>query len=471
MPTEAFSLRHERHLALGFAVLGVLFAALITGYWLLVLEPGLRTDAESRTRALAQAQARSLEVLFGLELPRARLVAELDARIDSLLLLRETRGGLPLIRRIEVEFDPELALLPPGQQRMVRGTPDAACRYCLEVMIPLYHPRHQQLIGLMRFTADNVSLNQLITAMRSKLILTGGAILVLILIVWRWVNRLLRRLRDSEKNVRNLIDLAPFPLVLLTQDQQRICLANQAAQQDLDLERDASGDLDSPLWHEIRAHGLALFSKKRMELCLGEAEQNHGRWMMLSTTEVNFAGVPHQLMSLVDVSEFKTIQQQLHRAANTDGLTNIYNRRYLFERLEQELARASREPLALSVILFDLDKFKAINDNFGHNAGDEVLVQTAQVLRQCIRAMDICGRYGGEEFLVILPSADLDTARRIGERIRLGIEQLPPVRPGLQLSISGGIAGYQGESLDSLLERADRYLYQAKQQGRNRLMG
>ncbi|EIC19972.1 GGDEF domain-containing protein [Thiorhodovibrio frisius] len=462
------SLAFERNLAILFASLGVLLMALMTGYWLLVLEPNLRADAESRVRALAQAQARSLEVLFGLDLAQSRLLDELDTRINGMLLLKEPQDDSKLTLRIELELDPDSAAVPPERQRLARG--QAQCPDCLKVDAPLYHPRNQQLIGIATFYCNTASLNRLIGDVRIRLIWAGGSILALIVVAWLGTVRLLLRLRESESNVRNLLDVAPFPILLLEQDQRRIALANKAAQRYLGLVPNATGRLDSMAWLRIRALGMDLSGPQRREIQLN-SEGGEQRWAILSATEVNVSNALHPVVSLVDVSELKAVQQRLHLAANTDGLTKSYNRRFLFERLEEEIARTENDGHSLSVILFDLDEFKAVNDTYGHAVGDAVLIQTAEVMRDCIRAADTCGRYGGEEFLVILPFATRATAAELAERIRVGIESLPPIRPNLKLTISGGIAEHCGTDVDSLLEAADRNLYLAKQQGRNRVIG
>jgi diguanylate cyclase (GGDEF)-like protein len=134
------------------------------------------------------------------------------------------------------------------------------------------------------------------------------------------------------------------------------------------------------------------------------------------------------------------------------------------------VARVDREGAVLSVILFDLDHFKSINDGFGHSVGDAVLTRVAEILRRCIRDADICGRYGGEEFLVILPSASQAVALEIAERIRTTVAAQQWTQPGLAVSISGGVAEYNGNGLAQLLETADKRLYRAKQAGRNRII-
>ncbi len=168
--------------------------------------------------------------------------------------------------------------------------------------------------------------------------------------------------------------------------------------------------------------------------------------------------------------------RQLERLATRDPLTGLYNRRYIEEKLEEETARARRYGPPLSVVLLDLDNFKMVNDTLGHQTGDEVLVAIAQSLRKDVRQVDVVGRIGGEEFIVILPNTPAKSAVTMGERIRSRIEGLDcivkPDGTPLRMTISGGIAQFVAEDSGSkeMLERADRVLYQAKREGKNRVL-
>ena len=155
--------------------------------------------------------------------------------------------------------------------------------------------------------------------------------------------------------------------------------------------------------------------------------------------------------------------------ASTDPLTGIPNRRFLFEEIEQHFNPYISFQRPLSIILFDIDNFKQFNDDYGHLAGDEVLRQVAHELNQSIRGFDTVGRYGGEEFLIILPNTDLDKALRAAERARQSIEAL--IIKGLpKITISGGVVQREdNESIEIMIDRADQKLYQAKNQGRNRI--
>jgi diguanylate cyclase (GGDEF)-like protein/PAS domain S-box-containing protein len=164
---------------------------------------------------------------------------------------------------------------------------------------------------------------------------------------------------------------------------------------------------------------------------------------------------------------------ELTRRARRDSLTGLLNHGELMERLGEEIDRARRHGHALSFLMLDLDHFKDVNDRLGHPTGDEVLQSVAELLDGETRASDVAGRYGGEEFAMILPHADLEESREIGERIRRGIEEcrVGDETEECRITCSVGVANLQPEpnDPDQLVKRADRALYRAKEKGRNRV--
>jgi len=161
--------------------------------------------------------------------------------------------------------------------------------------------------------------------------------------------------------------------------------------------------------------------------------------------------------------------------AQHDGLTGLANRRHLMEQLKQETERAERYQTSLSVIMLDLDKFKSFNDSYGHLMGDELLKAFSAMVKKAVRSTDIAGRYGGEEFCVVLPNTSIKGALVIAERIRSAMEAVRiPLEDG-QLPVgrtaSIGVAEFStGDSVEKLLSHADAALYQAKEGGRNRVV-
>lgn len=171
------------------------------------------------------------------------------------------------------------------------------------------------------------------------------------------------------------------------------------------------------------------------------------------------------------LAEIELLQTQLREQAIRDPLTNLFNRRYLQETLARELAHAQRATLQLPVIMIDIDYFKRLNDEFGHKAGDLILIQVADVLRRHSRRSDLACRYGGEEFVVVLPGASLEDAVNRAEDLRTQVEasQVDFQDHPLSATLSLGIAAYpeHGTTSDELLQAADVALYAAKAAGRN----
>jgi diguanylate cyclase (GGDEF)-like protein len=161
--------------------------------------------------------------------------------------------------------------------------------------------------------------------------------------------------------------------------------------------------------------------------------------------------------------------KEMEVQASTDGLTGLFNHRRFQEALVLEVARSERYDAEFCLLMMDLDRFKSVNDTVGHQRGDEVLREVAEVLRRCSRESDFAARYGGEEFTMILPHADVDEARRVAERIRGQVADLSTIEPGLSVTISVGIASFPHHAADTdgVLGAADAALLAAKACGRN----
>ncbi len=166
---------------------------------------------------------------------------------------------------------------------------------------------------------------------------------------------------------------------------------------------------------------------------------------------------------------------QLQQLAANDSLTGMYNRRFGMARLQEEYGRAMRSGSPIGLCLFDLDHFKQVNDTYGHPLGDRVLVHVSKLIRGVLREGDVALRYGGEEFLIVLPGASLTDSFQISERIRRVVEETV-FQHGSQnvgLTISGGASSwpdYDASSADALVRKADEALYRAKESGRNRII-
>lgn len=162
--------------------------------------------------------------------------------------------------------------------------------------------------------------------------------------------------------------------------------------------------------------------------------------------------------------------EEMHLMARLDPLTGLYNRRHLDEHLRATAVGSRRRMQPLAVLVIDVDRFKSVNDTLGHAAGDEVLCELARRLRRIMRADDVAGRWGGEEFLVLLPQTDLAGAGAVAERIRQAVADAP-VRladRNIDVTVSIGYTSGVVDDVHGLVNRADTAMYDAKQQGRNR---
>jgi diguanylate cyclase (GGDEF)-like protein len=207
------------------------------------------------------------------------------------------------------------------------------------------------------------------------------------------------------------------------------------------------------------------------------------RWYQLQETRIAwFDGRPAKYSIAVDVTQLKGAQnalaeahadlaiknRELERLTITDSLTGIGNRRHLTAVLEHEVASARRSGLPLSLLLIDVDRFKLVNDTFGHQAGDAVLAKVAKAIVRNVRGTDTAGRWGGEEFIVVCPGTTETAGAAVAEKLRLAIAAQTHSDVGA-VSCSIGVAELQaGESAATMLGRADAALYCAKTEGRNR---
>jgi diguanylate cyclase (GGDEF)-like protein len=201
--------------------------------------------------------------------------------------------------------------------------------------------------------------------------------------------------------------------------------------------------------------------------------------MLNDDLETRVASRTSELKKTVDrlereIEARKRAELELHRLAITDPLTNVYNRRYFFEVVENELERAKRHNLYLSIVMVDLDHFKEINDNYGHTTGDQVLCTMADSLRKNLRKVDVVGRFGGDEFVILMPESNTVQVHKVVERIRKKV--VASVRKiqkfSIPISASMGLItlpGDSGISVKDFVDRADQALYDAKEAGRDRV--
>jgi diguanylate cyclase (GGDEF)-like protein len=198
------------------------------------------------------------------------------------------------------------------------------------------------------------------------------------------------------------------------------------------------------------------------------------------TKPINFSELEARVRAMLRIKrlqdELEEKNRELQRISISDGLTGLYNHRHIHGLLHEEFERASRTGAPLTVAMLDLDHFKLVNDTYGHQAGDRVLQQIAELLRQSARDIDRLGRYGGEEFIALLPSTDSEGGAIFVERVRTAVERhaftIDGERP-LRMTVSAGVATYPNDRIlntEMLVRSADEALYAAKARGRNRVV-
>jgi diguanylate cyclase (GGDEF)-like protein len=172
-------------------------------------------------------------------------------------------------------------------------------------------------------------------------------------------------------------------------------------------------------------------------------------------------------------TQLGNMDRSLELATRIDPMTGLANRRDIMEKLERELSRSERHHRTFSVLLIDLDNFKQLNEKYGYNDGDDVLVEVARVLMSCVRNEDVCARWGGEEFLFLLTETNIEGAMTLADKILASISmtEFKANRPGICITASIGLSEYQaGQTISECVSMADKALRQAKQTGKNRYM-
>ncbi len=192
---------------------------------------------------------------------------------------------------------------------------------------------------------------------------------------------------------------------------------------------------------------------------------------------IRLKGIDALVTAVRDISEHKRVEEYLKKVADSDPLTGVGNRRYFMRSGTKEFGRAMRYGHPLSLVMMDIDKFKLINDTYGHHIGDLALKAMARVCTETLRECDIFGRLGGEEFAAVLPETDLSGGVRVAERMRVAIEAMatPTEKGEIRFTSSFGVTDMRRENaakenLETMLSRADKGLYEAKERGRNRVV-
>lgn len=305
---------------------------------------------------------------------------------------------------------------------------------------------------------------------------------------------------DDDLRFQFLMDVAPFPVLMFGIRDGHVAYANERAIGALGL---ANGTAELRIHDSLPAlrPGGELMQRLQSSRILRDVELERpglgaeaAHWSLLTMRAVEYEGKPCAFAAAIDITlrkraeieltllsaqrgriieEVEQLQAKLRDASVRDPLTGLFNRRYLDATLRRELQRAQREQRPLALMMVDADHFKRVNDHYGHAGGDEVLRQIARVLQDNHRSEDVVCRYGGEEFVVVLPGSDLNFATSRAESLRRLVEALEiPTDGGFaHITISVGVtATVTGDDADLLFKRADGAVYDAKRAGRNRVV-
>jgi diguanylate cyclase (GGDEF)-like protein/PAS domain S-box-containing protein len=285
-----------------------------------------------------------------------------------------------------------------------------------------------------------------------------------------------RALHAVKNGLRTLLEITPVGLALITLPDHGLLFANARCLELLEAQPDAPlGPHVAEVW--VNADDRARFVAacgvgiRGMEAEL-RTRGGHNFWARVAAAPLTWNDAPAVLVSIDDISVQKRAEMQLRELATRDVLTGIHNRRNLSELGAHELDRARRYQRPFSAAMIDIDHFKCVNDDHGHAVGDDVLRAVVRIVADLLRGSDLLGRWGGEEFVVLLPETDLGAATRVLERVRVAVAERALSAGPLEIktSISIGVAEWTGiESLASLVERADQACYAAKRAGRNRI--
>ena len=287
-------------------------------------------------------------------------------------------------------------------------------------------------------------------------------------------------IRESEERFRTIVEKLPFPVVITRASDHVVMYLNPIAEavglvsKDEAVGRQAKSFVVIPADRRRLAEDVRLYGNvNNFETVL---TNHHGRLMhvLISAVQTVYGGEKVLLSGIQDITSLKLMEQELRKLATTDHLTNIANRRAWFERAEQEFLRFQRYGHPCSILCLDLDHFKQVNDQYGHQVGDEILIDFTNRSQQCIRDLDYMGRLGGEEFAVLLPETDVDQAEKVSAKIQETIRKAYETKQGISLlyTVSIGITQFckDDATFDQALSRADRALYAAKNAGRNRFV-
>lgn len=289
------------------------------------------------------------------------------------------------------------------------------------------------------------------------------------------MHRIQIALNASQDRLLTILNSPAFPVVISEPGSGIIQFLNERSAELFGFTLPETGRYREPdFWHDLTVRDMFLQQvngQKRVnsfEACLSRMDGTTF-WSLISGLEMTYDGQACVLFSFSDISDQIERERVLRCLASTDSLTGVYNRRAFLEQANQTLYLARRKGWPVVILMLDIDHFKQINDQFGHAKGDLVIRSVAQACTAVLEEHDLVGRFGGEEFVVLLSDTSLDVAQVVAEGVRSQIQHLQIVE-GLQVTVSIGIATMQpNETLETTLKKADKALYLAKSRGRNRV--
>lgn len=286
-------------------------------------------------------------------------------------------------------------------------------------------------------------------------------------------------LRANEEQFRSMVEAAPFPILITNLSNHMVLYANPQATELLDI---AAGTFNgvsvntcyvNPQEYEDHLEEISQSGSIREKEVKLRSIRGREFWGIVAAVKVHWLDREVIMTVINDITVRKQMEDNLKSLATRDYLTSLWNRRYFMETGEQEYTRFLRYQHPLSIIFFDLDHFKGINDTYGHSQGDQVLIATTTLVQREIRTIDIAARYGGEEFAVILPETGLAESTNVAERIRQVLESYPHTAPTATFHVTASFGVCEATpddvSFERLIVRADKALYAAKNAGRNKV--
>ena len=297
----------------------------------------------------------------------------------------------------------------------------------------------------------------------------------------------MHRVRQEQQTLKQTLAAAPIAVRIADRADQRVLFVNDAYCRLVGRDKAEAIGLNVRAFYvnpqvfetiKARIERNEMVTNELVELQRPNRENEPHAWALASFMPIEYMGAPSVLAWFFDITDRKLAEDELGRQARTDFLTGAFNRRHFLELTQHELSRATRHGTPFSLLALDLDHFKRINDEYGHEGGDIVLRTFTERLSKALRDIDSVGRLGGEEFAALLPLTDATAALEVAERLRSLIAGESVHLPGgqaVQMSTSIGLVTFvtsrenSRATVEALLNEADKALYAAKKAGRNRV--